>query len=361
VNEPARWAWAEVDLGAIAHNVAALRSVAAPAALWAVVKADAYGHGALPAARTALEAGAEALCVALVDEGRALRAAGIDAPILVLSEQPPEQAAVAVAAGLQLTVSSPAGVRAARGAAMHLKVDTGMHRAGCAPEDAVALARSIGPDLAGVSTHLACADDPASPVSARQLACFADVLFALRAAGIDAGVVHVANSAGLLAHPAARYDAVRAGIAVYGASPGRGIAHLCRELRPALRLVARVSAVRHVGAGEGISYGHRYRTTAPTTTATVPIGYADGVPRRLGLAGGELLVGGRRRPIAGVVTMDQLVLDCGSAPVAVGDEVVLIGRQGDEEITVEEWAERLETITYEVTCGISGRVPRRWS
>jgi alanine racemase len=356
-----RWAWVEIDLGAVAHNVHVLRAAASPAAVWAVVKADAYGHGAVPAARAAVEAGADSLCVALVDEGLELRAAGIDAPILVLSEQPPEQAAAAAAAGLQLTVSSPAGIAAARGTPMHLKIDTGMHRAGCAPGDAVALAREAGADLVGVSTHLACADDPASPVTAGQLECFTRVLAELRGAGIDPGIVHAANSAAALAHPAARFDAVRAGIAVYGARPGPGVADVCADLRPVMRLVARVSSVRRVGAGEGISYGHRYRTSSVTTAATVPLGYADGVPRRYGLVGGEVLVGGRRRPIAGVVTMDQLVLDCGTASVAVGDEVVLIGHQGDEEITVEEWAERLDTITYEVTCGIRRRVPRRWS
>jgi alanine racemase len=357
----ARWAWAEIDLDAVAHNVSVVRAAAAPAAVWAVVKADAYGHGAVPVARAVLEAGASALCVALVDEGVELRAASIDAPILVLSEQPPEQARAAATAGLQLTVSSPAGIAAARGMPMHLKVDTGMHRAGCAPGEAVALAGAAGADLVGVSTHLACADDPASPTTARQLEGFAGVLAELRRAGIDPGVVHAANSAAALAHPAARFDAVRAGIALFGASPGPGVAEMCAELRPALRLVARVSAVRRLGGGEGISYGHRYRTSSATTTAAVPLGYADGVPRRYGLVGGEVLLGGRRRPIAGVVTMDQLVVDCGTAAVAVGDEVVLIGRQGDEEITVEEWAERLDTITYEVTCGIRRRVPRRWS
>jgi alanine racemase len=360
VSEASRWAWAEVDLDAVSANVRALRDTVAPVGVWAVVKANAYGHGTVPVAHAALAAGAGALCVALVEEGVALRGAGIDAPILVLSEQPPEQVPAAAAAGLHLTVSSLTGVEAARGIPMHLKVDTGMHRAGCPPGEAATLARAIGPDLAGVSTHLACADDPCSPVTAQQLTCFAGVLRELREAGLDPGMVHAANSAAALGNPAARFDAVRTGIAVYGLCPGPGVAHLCGDLRPALRLVSRVSAVRRLGAGEGISYGHRYTTAAPTTTATVPIGYADGVPRQFARRG-EALLRGRRRRVAGVVTMDQLVLDCGDDPVAVGDEVVLLGRQGDEEITADEWAERLETITYEVTCGISGRVPRRWS
>jgi alanine racemase len=356
-----RWAWAEIDLDAVAHNVAVLQRTAAPAAVWAVVKADAYGHGAVPVARAALAAGAEALCVALVDEGVALRTSGIDAPILVLTEQPSEQVGVAASHGLLLTVSSAAGVAAARDLPVHLKVNTGMHRSGCEPAEALRLAQCIGPRLAGVFTHLACADDPGSAVTARQLAAFECVLAELAAAGIDPGVVHAANSAAALAHPAARFDAVRTGIAVYGLSPGPGVAHLCRELRPALRLVARVSAVRRLAPGEGIGYGHRFTTAAEATAATVPLGYADGVPRRLAERGGEALVGGRRHLLAGAVSMDQLVLDCDDEPVAVGDEVVLLGQQGDEMIRVEEWAERLDTITYEVTCGISRRVPRRWS
>ncbi len=355
-----RWAWAEIDLDAVAHNVGLLRAAAAPAAVWVVVKADGYGHGAVPVARAALTAGADALCVALVDEGLALREAGIDAPILVLSEQPPRQVPSAVAAGLQLTVSSLAGARAAAGGSVHLKIDTGMHRAGCDPTEALAVAQAIGHHT-GTFTHLARADEPCHPATTRQLSVFDGVLRDLAAAGIDPGVVHAANSAGALAHPAARFDAVRVGIVIYGLCPGPGVAHLCRELEPALRLVARVSAVRRVAAGEGVSYGHRYTTDAATTLATAPLGYADGVPRALALAGGAALVHGRRYPIAGVVTMDQLVLDCGDDEVAVGDEVVLLGHQGDAEIPVDEWAERLGTIPYEVTCGISPRVPRRWS
>jgi alanine racemase len=363
-----RWAAAEVDLGAIAHNTRLIRSTVAPADVWAVVKADGYGHGAVAAARSALGAGAAGLCVALVQEGLELRAAGIEAPIHVLSEQPRDQIGDAVAAGLVLTVYSVAAVEAvestgAVGHPVQVKVDTGMRRVGCAPVDAVSLAQRITSSAAcrldGTFTHLAVADDIANPFTAQQLERFEEVLGALRTAGVDPGVVHVANSAGGLAHPAARYDRVRAGISLYGVSPGGGIDP---GLRPAMRLTARVSHVKRVSAGDGISYGLRHVFEQDTTVATVPIGYADGVPRRWGrggqCVGGDVLVGGERRPIVGVVTMDQLMVDVGALEVAIGDEVVLIGRQGDAELRVEEIADRLDTIGYELVCGVSKRIAR---
>jgi alanine racemase len=171
-------------------------------------------------------------------------------------------------------------------------------------------------------------------------------------------LVHAANSAGALAHPRARRSLVRLGIAMYGVTPGPGVADRCGALRPAMRLKARVSFVKRCPAGSRISYGLRHRFSHDTTVATVPIGYADGVPRRMFATGGEVLIGGRRRPIVGVVTMDQLMVACGDDPIAVGDEVVLLGQQGDERITVDEWAGRLDTIGYEVVCGISGRIER---
>jgi alanine racemase len=360
-----RWAWAEVDLDAIAHNVGVLRRTVDPAGVWAVVKADAYGHGLLPVARTAIRAGCEGLCVALTDEGVALRDAGVDAPILVLSEQPPEDAAAIVSHQLTPTVSTIEGIEAlaaqrVRGVDVHLKVDTGMHRVGAAPADARRLAERIDADgpwlrLAGIFTHLAVADEPDDPYTARQLARFDEVLVSLP----DVPVTHAANSAGALAHRPARRSFVRAGIALYGVSPGPSVDHLCGELRPAMALKARVSFVKRVAAGARISYGLRHTFPAETTVATLPIGYADGVRR--GLSGvATVLVGGRRRPITGVVTMDQLMVDCGDDPVRPGDEAVLIGTQGGERITAEEWAGLLGTIGYEVVCGIGGRVPRRY-
>jgi len=372
-----RWAWAEVDLDAIAHNVEVVRRVVAPSAVWAVVKADGYGHGALDVTHAALAAGAEGLCVALVQEGVALREAGVTAPILVLSEQPPEQAGEIVAFDLQPTLASADGVAAmsAAGAlggasgrvAVHLKVDTGMHRAGAQPESAVGMVRAIaaagGLRLASIFTHLATADEPTSPANAIQIGRFDEALAEIRAAGLEVPRVHVANSAAALALADARRDFVRLGIAMYGIEPGPGVADLCADLRPALSLHARVSAVKTVAAGEGVSYGLRHVFDRDTVVATLPIGYADGVPRRLFGTGGEVLIHGTRRPIVGVVTMDQLMIDCGDTPVAVGDEVVLIGAQigaaGCDAIPAEEWAARLGTIGYEIVCGISKRITRR--
>jgi alanine racemase len=368
-----RWAWAEVDLDAVAHNVRLLRERVAPAVVWAVVKADGYGHGAVPVALAAMHGGAEGLCVALASEGVLLRTAGISAPILVLSQQPVDEIPGLVAGRLIPTLYDRAAVDAvadaarAAGAAgypVHVKVDTGMHRVGCRPEDLLDVLGAVAAQapalrLAGVWTHHACADDPAHPANDLQRRRFAAVLEELDRRGLRPPLVHAANSATGLATPEARHDMVRAGITIYGMEPGPGVAHLCDGLRPALGLRARVSAVRRVAAGEGVSYGWRSVLAADTTVATVPIGYADGVTRRYGLVGGSVLVGGRRRAVLGVVTMDQLMVDVGDDHVAVGDEVVLIGRQGGEEIRAEEWAERLGTIPYEVTCGLSARVPRR--
>jgi alanine racemase len=370
---PLRWGWAEIDVPAIVHNVGHLRRTVAPAGVWAVVKADGYGHGAVTVARAALRAGAEGLCVALVQEGVELRAAGLDAPILVLSEQPPEQVPAMLAHRLTPVVYTQTYIEACDAAAdadapvdVHLKLDTGMQRVGAAPDDAVRLARSIdaaaGLRLAGVSTHLALADEPARPVSIEQLAAFDDALAAVEAARGPVPIVHTANSAGALAWPAARRSFARVGIATYGISPGPGVDDLAAPLRPVLALKARVSYVKRVRAGTHVSYGWRHRFDRDTAIATVPLGYADGVPRRLGTLpdrpGADVLIGGRRCPIVGVVTMDQFLVDVGDAGVEVGDEVVLIGTQAGERIRAEDWAERLGTIGYEIVCGISQRVPR---
>ncbi|MEY2477794.1 MAG: alanine racemase [Actinomycetota bacterium] len=362
-----RPAWAEVDLDAIRHNAGVLRELTAPAALCAVVKADGYGHGAVPVARAALDGGATWLAVALVEEGVALRAAGIDAPVLLLSEPPVDALGEVVAHRLVPTLYTAKGVEAAAGAAgatlpVHVKVDTGMHRVGATPDDAVAVARAVADapslELQGFWTHLAVADEPDDPYTTEQLERFEDARRRLAGAGLDPELVHAANSAGAIAHPAARYDLVRCGIALYGEAPSPAVGAAI-GLRPALSLKAGVSFVKPLAAGERVSYGLRWRADRDTVLATVPIGYADGVTRRLSAVGGEVLVGGRRCPIAGTVTMDQITVDCGpGATVAPGDEVVLIGRQGEEEVTAAEWAARLDTISYEVLCGIGSRVPR---
>ncbi|HUV17282.1 MAG TPA: alanine racemase [Ilumatobacteraceae bacterium] len=383
----ARWVWADVDLDAIAHNVEHLRSVVAPSAVWAVVKANGYGHGAVEVARAAIDAGAQGLCVALAEEGAQLRVAGVDAPILVLSEQPVEAADDIVRFRLMATVytaefvdalASAAQGRGVDGVPVHLKIDTGMQRVGVAVDGAAAMVAAVEAHapalrLVGVFTHLALADEPGDPFTDDQLARFdealadvASVLPGTGPGGTDDALgllVHAANSAGALAHPSARRSFVRAGIAIYGISPGGGVDALCGALRPAMSLEARVSFVKRVKAGSRISYGLRHTFERDTTVATVPIGYADGVPRRLFETGGEVLIGGRRRPIVGVVTMDQLMVDCGDDTVGIGDRVVLIGSQdgpdGRQTIRAEDWADRLGTIGYEIVCGIGGRVPRR--
>jgi alanine racemase len=362
--------WAEVDLDAIHENAARLADLAAPAALCAVVKAYGYGHGPVRVAEAALAGGARCLAVALVEEGAALRRAGVTEPVLVLSEPPPDTWAHVVAHGLTAAVYTQRGVEAAAKAVaeagsdplpVHLKVDTGMHRVGCDPSSAVELARAITTRaelrFEGLWTHLAVADEPGNDYTARQLERFEAVRQAVAAGGMRPEVCHAANSAGTIAVPAARYDLVRCGIAVYGLAPSHELEGWV-PLRPALSLRARVSYVKRVAVGERVSYGLRYAFERESTVATVPIGYADGVPRRLSSAGGEVLVGGRRRRIAGAVTMDQLMVDCGDDEIEVGDEVVLLGRQGDEYIGAGEWARLLGTISYEVVCQIGARVPR---
>ncbi len=365
-----RWAWAEVDVGAVQHNVELLTSIAGSAAVWAVVKADGYGHGAVQVAQAAISGGATGLCVALVQEGVALRTAGIDCPILVLSEQPPSELVDAVRSALELTVYSHGQLEAiaaagGHGHPVHLKIDTGMRRVGAAADDALSLAAAIAASpalrLAGLCTHLAVADDPADAFNAVQIESFDDVITALAVAGHQAPLVHAANSAATLALPEARFDMVRAGIAVYGISPGAALDQQAAPLRPALSLRARVSHVKQVRSGDRISYGLRHKFDGNTVVATLPVGYADGVPRRFFDVGGEVLIGGRRRPVVGVVTMDQLMVDCGDTGVAIGDEAVLIGSQGGESITAADWAKLLGTIGYEVVCGISSRIDRRYT
>jgi len=366
-----RPAWGEVDLGAVRANTQRLAALADPAALLAVVKADGYGHGAVPVARAALDAGASWLGVALVEEGTALRSARIDAPILVLSEPPAAAADVVVDAHLTPVVYTEPGIEALAKAVadraaddplpVHLKVDTGMHRVGCDPADAADLAAAVHarPELRleGICTHFAVADEPDRPETIQQLDAFRRLITDLERAGVRPPIVHAANSAGLLSFPDARFDLVRVGIALYGVAPGPSPTV---TLDPALSLRARVTYVKALPAGTRLSYGLRYTLETPGRVATVPVGYADGVPRNLGLRGGEVLLHGRRHPIAGAVTMDQLMVDVGDDDVAVGDEVVLLGAQGSESITAEEWADRLGIIAYEVVTGIGPRVPRRY-
>lgn len=374
VSETTRWAWVSVDLDAYAHNIAVLKAMVAPSGMWAVVKADAYGHGAVPVSNAAIAAGVDGLCVAITTEGIELRDADIEAPVLIFSEQPSDEIDDIIRHRLTPTVYRISYVDALADAVrrlgsarldVHVKIDTGMHRVGVDPVDAPELVAHIAAHgdalrLAGVYTHFAAADTPDHPANRSQSQRFAAVLEALGPLD-DSVAIHAVNSAGAMSMPAERRDFVRAGIATYGIIPGDGVVDHCGDLRQVMSLHARVSRVQRLAAGEGVSYGHRFVTTAPTTVATLPIGYADGVPRRLWSQGGEVLIRGKRRPIIGVVTMDQLMVDCGDDEIAVGDEAVLFGTQGTETIRSEDWARALDTIGYEITCGIGPRVPRRYA
>ncbi len=355
----------DVDLAAIRHNVEVLKPPGAE--LMAVVKADAYGHGAVAVARAALDAGATWCGVALVEEGSELRTAGIEAPILVLSEFPPGAESVALAHRLTPSLYSADGLQrlatAAQGpVGVHVKIDTGMHRVGVWPgEDAVAYLGAVataGLRIEGIWTHLAKSQDDAV-TTATQLTRYATVLEQAKEAGFTPTYRHAANSGAVLRHPEAVFDLVRPGIALYGLAPEPGVG-ADRDLRPALTWRSAVSFARRLPAGERVSYGHRYELAADAWVATVPVGYADGYPRAAS-PGAEVLIRGRRCRVAGNVTMDQLIVDCGDLAVASGDDVVLIGRQGDEEISAWELAERAGTIAYEVVTRISQRVPRTYT
>ncbi|HWH33120.1 MAG TPA: alanine racemase [Egibacteraceae bacterium] len=359
--------WVEVDVDAIAHNVAALKAHAAAPRLMAVVKADGYGHGLVPSARAALRGGADWLGVALVEEGAALRAAGIGAPVLVLAEPP----ASAVGELLRHRLTPAAYTRpflealdaAARGAGepagLHLKLDTGMRRVGVPPadwEDALAFVRDApGLRLDALWSHFAVADEPHHPFIGRQAAEFRRGLALADRLGVPPGFAHLCNSAGTLHLHDEHHDMVRPGLAVYGLEPAPGLAGPV-PLRPALSWYSRLSMVKPLAAGEAVSYGLRWRAERDTVVGTVPAGYADGVVRALSDRG-RVLVGGRTAPMRGTVCMDQFLVEVDGG-AAAGDEVCLIGRQGDEEVTADEWAGLLGTINYEIVCGIGSRVPR---
>lgn len=371
--------WAEIDLGAIAHNVRELRRVTRPEALlMAVVKGDGYGHGAVAVARTALANGAAMLAVARLEEGVALRQAGFEAPILVFGRPFADQAGDLIRYHLIQSVvdledaEMLSGEARARGAAVavHLKVDSGMGRLGLVPDPrsagavpsavarAAALAKLPGVRLEGVFTHFAAADSTDKTSARRQFEVFTAFLEALKRAGIEAGLRHAANSAAVIDLPHTHLDAVRPGIALYGLYPSPEVDTTRVDLRPALSLKARVLQVKPLPAGAPVSYGMTWKAPRDTVIATVPAGYADGISRRLSNRG-RMLVRGRSAPIAGRVCMDLTMLDVGAiAGVAPGDEVVIIGRQGDQMIGADEMAGLLDTINYEVVFTNSLRVPK---
>lgn len=364
-----RPAWAEIDLGAIRRNIARVRGKLNPGTQFmGVVKANAYGHGDVGVARAAVEAGATWLGVILVDEGIRLRDAGIEAPVLLLHEPPPERIADAIAYSLTpclfteqgLATIGDAADRAHRQVAVHVKIDTGMNRLGV-PVDRIdqfarALAKEPRVEVEGVYSHFAFADQPDEPFIDEQLTRFADACDRLGSLGITPSVRHMANSAAALTRPDAHFDLARVGIAMYGLSPGPKLDGIV-DLEPALALKARAAMVKRVPAGEAVSYGLRYRLERPGTIVSIPLGYADGWPRALS-TGAAVLIGGRRYPAVGTVCMDAFMADMGEDTCEVGDEVVLIGTQANERITADDIARALGTINYEVVTRISSRVPR---
>jgi len=372
MNTDNRWAWVEVDLGAIQKNVALLAKQAGKAQLWATVKANGYGHGAVQVAQAALGAGATGLCVALADEAHELRQAKITAPILIVSEQPATQFEqmlrddVVATLYNESTINSYAKTASDLGIVgkVHLKVDTGMHRVGAPVANAMTRCRQIKSlaslQLDGVYTHFAAADLPNHDETAKQVQRFDNVVAELDRESLRPKYVHTSNSAAAMRVLSATTDIARVGIAIYGIAPSGELESMAKDLKPALSLHARVSHVQHLAAGEGVSYGLRTKLSQAATIATLPIGYADGVHRRLWKVGGEVLIGGKRCPIVGVVTMDQLMVNCGDADVQIGDHAILIGAQGSQSISANEIAAKLETIGYEIVCGISARVPRKY-
>jgi alanine racemase len=358
--------WVEIDLEAIQTNIRYfLQSTGKQ--FMAVVKAEAYGHGAVKIAKGAHAAGAGWLGVARVDEALELRAAGIDGAILILGWSPPVQMETLVKEDVSLTfwsgellaqishAAEKVGIRAN----VHLKIDTGMNRVGAPPQDALSLARAAEENpslrLEGVYTHLARADEEDPKTTDLQLSVFQKILHSLESAGLRPGLVHCSNSAAGLRRPDAWYDLVRVGIAMYGLHPSNDC-QLPDSFVPALTWKSRLAQIKVLPPGQGISYGHIYKTAAEEKIGTVSVGYADGFRR---VEGGQVLVGGVRVPVVGRVTMDQIMVQLEEIPDAkVGDEVVIIGTQDGERISAENVAERWGTINYEVTSGISKRVPR---
>ncbi|MET9590946.1 alanine racemase [Streptomyces sp. NPDC006516] len=364
---------AEIDLAALRANVRTLRARASGAQLMAVVKSDAYGHGAVPCARAALEAGATWLGTATPQEALALRAAGLGGRVMCWLWTPGGPWREAVEADIDVSVSGmwaldevvAAATDAGVPARVQLKADTGLGRNGCQPADwpelvsAARAAEEAGTlRITGLWSHFACADEPGHPSIAAQLNVFRDMVAYAEKEGVRPEVRHIANSPATLTVPESHFDLVRTGIAMYGISPSPELGTPADfGLRPVMTLAASVALVKQVPPGHGISYGHHYTTTAETTLALVPVGYADGIPRHAS-GRGPVLVGGAVRTIAGRVAMDQFVVDLGGAALAAGAEAVLFGPGDRGEPSAEDWAVAADTIAYEIVTRIGGRVPR---
>jgi alanine racemase len=367
-----RHAWAEIDTSAITRNVRRLKALAAPRTMFmAVVKADGYGHGAVQSARAALAGGAERLGVATLDEALELREAGIERPIQVFSEPPLSSVRLVIDGDITSTVTTREYAAALSAEALrreahgrcHLKIDTGMNRIGVRAEDAPAFGswlRSLpGLEVEGVFTHFATADVPGDWEFTSQIDRFASAVEQLRTEGARPPLVHAANSPATILHPETHLDMVRCGIAIYGLHPAKTTYGVI-DLEPAMSVKARVSLVKRIGLGEGVSYGFTWHASGPTTIATIPLGYADGVHRVLS-DNMAVLIGGKRCRQVGRVCMDQLMVEIpAGVDVGFGAEAVIVGAQGDEHIVMDELAEAAGTINYEMACGFSRRLSRIW-
>ena len=364
-----------IDLEAIRHNVRRLAAAASPAKVMAVVKADAYGHGAVPVARAALQAGAAWLGVAHISEALALRAAGIDAPLLAWLHTTDSNFGAAVAAGVDIGCSGwelerivAAAREQERPARVHLKVDTGLGRNGATPEtwdrlvgEAVEYQDQGLLRVVGIFSHLAVADEPERPETDQQVAAFREALAIAEDAGVDPEVRHLANTPATLSRPDTHFDLVRVGLGIYGLSPFDGQTSAELGLRPAMTLRTLVSQCKDVPQGQGVSYGLHYRTRTASTLALIPLGYADGVPRVA--TGGPVRVAGKTYPVVGRIAMDQMVIDLGpeaSGAALQGAEAELFGDGADGGPTADDWARAAGTINYEIVTRISPRVPRRF-
>jgi alanine racemase len=348
-----RRTWAEIDLGAVRHNVKTLKRKAKDSRLMAVVKADAYGHGSVEVARACIEAGADSLAVVTAEEGAELRRAGVEVPILIFTDLLPDKLPLAAEHRLAVTAHSIPSARLISthpDLTVHLKVNTGMNRWGLEPSEVGEARKILGPLLAGVYTHLASADAD-EEATVRQLDRFDSVLAAQPFGG---ALVHAANSAATLWHPRSHYDCVRPGVALYGLHPAGDEGDPAEEdLRPAMTLKSYVADVRRLAPGDGVSYGLTFRAGDQMSAATVPVGYAEGYRRALS-GRAEALIRGKRRPLLGRVTMDACVFGA-YGEVEVGDEVVLLGTQGEERVGAEELGSRSGTINYEITTGVDPR------
>jgi alanine racemase len=362
---------ARIDLAAISANTSVLVSAAAGTPVMAVVKSNAYGHGLVPAARAALDGGASRLGMAQVEDALTLREAGVDVPILAWLPWRQADYDAAVLADVELGVEAPwrlalmaeAAARNGRPVRVHLEVDTGLSRGGATREDwpqlveAARRAQAAGHvTVTGVFSHFACADDPGHPSIAAQISAFDDAVRYAAASGVEPELRHLASSAALLTVPESHYDLVRAGLALYGLSPLESGGDF--GLRPAMSLRSTVAVAKRIPAGTGVMYGLTYKVPSDSTIVVVPVGYADGLPRAAGTAGVELLVAGRRHRIAGVVGMEQTVLDVGQDLPSPGEEVVLFGPGDEGELTLAELARQLGLLPAEILARIPAALPR---